>query len=259
MQERHSNRTKYFEEQVITTKKFVIPYVNDVLTLDKNTKVLEIGCGEGGNLVPFIELGCQCLGVDLNQTKIDLGKKLLAEYDNVNLIYQDIYDVSPEKLGKFDLIIMRDVIEHIHDQEKFMSYVKAFLVDGGYIYFGFPPWYMPFGGHQQVCKSKVLSSMPYYHILPAPIYKGILNSFGEDKDVIEGLLEVKETGISIERFRRIIKKEKYKLVKETLYLINPNYETKFGLKPKEQFGLIKALPFFRNVFSTCGYYLIQKV
>ena len=258
MQERHKNRSKYFEEQIVTTEKFVVPYVSSHLKLDSSTKVLEVGCGEGGNLIPFINIGCQCIGIDLSENKIEKGKNYLKEYSNVELIYEDIYNSNPEKLGKFDLIFLRDVIEHIHDQEKFMHYIKRFLKDDGYMYFGFPPWYMPFGGHQQVCKSKLASALPYYHILPTPIYKGMLTLFGENQGTIEGLLEVKETGISIERFRSILKTEKYKTIKETLYLINPNYETKFNLKPKEQIGFIKALPFFRNVFSTCAYYLIQK-
>ena len=38
----------------------------------------------------------------------------------VNFISEDIFDIDPNKLPhKFDLIILKDVIEHIH-QEKFM-------------------------------------------------------------------------------------------------------------------------------------------
>lgn len=258
MQERHKNKSKYFQEQAFTSEKYVIPYLQDHLTLNENINVLEIGCGEGGNLVPFLDAGCSVVGVDLNKAKIELGKGFLSQYPKAKLIYQDIYDVTPEELGKFDLIIMRDVIEHIHNQEKFMHYVKEFLKDGAFMYFGFPPWYMPFGGHQQTCKSKLLSALPWYHLLPRPLYKMVLKAFGETERNIDMLLEIKDTGISIERFRRIIKTENFHTVKETLYLINPNYEVKFGLQPREQMGIIKALPFFRNVFSTCAYYLIQK-
>lgn len=32
--------------------------------------VLEIGCGDGGNLLPFAELGCNTTGVDLSTRRI---------------------------------------------------------------------------------------------------------------------------------------------------------------------------------------------
>ena len=152
---------------------------------------------------------------------------------------------------------MRDVIEHIVDQKKFLGYVKRFLRPNGRIFFGFPPWYMPFGGHQQVCENKIASKLPYYHLLPKPVYSGLLKLFGERKAKIKGLLEVKETGISIERFNRIVKENNYLVDRRDYFLFNPNYETKFGIKPKKQFQIIGALPFIRNFFTTCCYCLIR--
>jgi hypothetical protein len=151
---------------------------------------------------------------------------------------------------------MRDVIEHIHDQQKFMGYLKQFLRPNGRVFFGFPPWQMPFGGHQQICRS-TLSKVPYFHLLPRPIYAGILKMFGEKQTTIDNLLEVKETGISIERFNRIVEKNGYRVDQRDYFLVNPNYEIKFGLKPRKQFGLIGAIPFFRNFFTTCCYCLIR--
>jgi len=148
-------------------------------------------------------------------------------------------------------------LEHIHDQNKFMGFVKKFLNPTGKIFFGFPPWYNPFGGHQQICESKILSKFPYFHLLPKFLYKGILKIFGESEAKIDALLEIRETGISIERFERILNNENYKIDKRTFYLINPNYEVKFNLKPKEQFKTISSLPFVRNFLTTAGYYLVS--
>ncbi len=82
--------------------------------------------------------------------------------------------------------------------------------------------------------------------------------FGESQNTIDALLEIKQTGISLERFERIVKTENFTIDKKTLYFINPNYETKFGLKPRVQSKLITAIPFVRNFFVTAGYYLISK-
>ena len=138
-----------------------------------------------------------------------------------------------------------------------MSYVKKFLSPNGKIFFGFPPWQMPFGGHQQICRSKIASKLPYYHLFPKPIYTGLLKMFGENEVTIRNLVEIKETGISIDRFERILKKENYKVDEKREFLINPNYEVKFNLTPRKQFSLISAIPYFKNFVTTCCYCLIS--
>jgi len=261
MHERHINKEKYFKEQVYTTREFVIPYINACRPVDPEMKVLEIGCGEGGNLVPFLEMGCQVSGVDISPSKIENAMKFLSvqPYRQLpQLLAEDIYKCDGKLNGPFDLIIMRDVIEHIHDQERFMGYVKRFLKPDGMFFLAFPPWYNPFGGHQQVCESRILSKLPYFHLFPAPVYRVILKTFGENNEKIKGLIEIKQTGISIERFRRSAHINGFHIVSETMFLVNPNYFVKFGLKPKKQNRVISGIPFIRNLFSTACYYILKQ-
>ncbi|MEL6926561.1 MAG: class I SAM-dependent methyltransferase [Bacteroidota bacterium] len=259
MQQRHLKRKQYFDEQGITTKKHVIPYIEQSMTVDAHTSVLEIGCGEGGNMVPFIERGCKVVGVDISEYRIQNALRFLQEHmdgNNVQLLTQDIYKVDPEVLGCFDLIIMRDVIEHIPNQERFLTFVKQFLTPNGKIFFGFPPWRMPFGGHQQVCRSKFLSKLPYFHLLGKAPYAAVLRLFGEKEKTIQELMEVKETGISLRRFEHILAKANYRILHKDLYLFNPNYEIKFGLQPRKLGKMAAAVPYFRDFYTTCCYCLV---
>jgi len=260
MQKRHKNKHQYFNEQATTTKKFVLPFLSKLVKIDSNTSVLEIGCAEAGNLKPFMDLGCKVTGIDIACNRIELAKEFYKNHENQNnleLICEDIYKVNPSD-KKFDIIMMRDVIEHIPNQEQFMGFVKSFLKEDGKFFLGFPPWQNPFGGHQQICRNKVLSKLPYFHLFPVPVYKVVLKALGESEATIKGLLEIKETGISIERFERIVKQENYTIDKRLFYFINPNYETKFGLKPRKQNKLISLIPWFRNFFTTAMYYVISK-
>jgi len=259
MQKRHKNRKQYFQEQAYTTEKYVIPFINDHFKVEKGTDILEIGCGEGGNLLPFLEIGCNVVGVDLSKPQLDNAAVYFEDHSNnsnLKLICKDIYDIKDE-IGKFDVIIMRDVIEHIPNQERFMGYVKKFLKPNGVFFLGFPPWQMPFGGHQQTLKS-FLSKTPYFHLLPNPLYKGLMSKMKESEKVIEGKMFIKETGISIERFKRIVKDEQYNVLKEVHYLINPNYEIKFKLKPTKQLPVVDKIPYIRNFITTCCYFLLSK-
>jgi hypothetical protein len=73
------------------------------------------------------------------------------------------------------------------------------------------------------------------------------------------MVEIKETGISIERFERILKKTGYKILLQKHWLINPVYEYKFGWKPRKQFSWIQSIPFVRNFFTTAVYYITSPI
>lgn len=259
MHERYSNRELYFKEQIYTTKKFVVPYIKAVMPVTEKTRVLEVGSGEGGNLKAFLDIGCTCVGIDLSTSKIENGKAYFATHPNfskLTLLSEDIYKVTPAENEKYDLIILRDTIEHIPNQDYFMDYIKRFLAPEGKLFIAYPPWQMPFGGHQQVCRNKFLKTLPYFHLFPTFLYTFILKLFGESAGTIQNLLEVKETGISIETLKSIFSKRGYKIEKEDYYFINPNYEIKFNLKTKKVLPILR-IPFLRNFYTTCYYCVIS--
>ena len=259
MFEFHADRKRYFDIQVLNTEKYVIPFIEEKFPVKTGMRVLEIGCGEGGVLKAFINKGCEGVGVELDAPRIDNAKNFLPEdiaAGRLRFVVKDIYLVDVEKdfKGLFDIIVLKDVIEHIHGQAKLIGWMKNFLKPGGIVFFGFPPWYMPFGGHQQICKSRI-SRLPYIHLLPKPIYRWILKN---RKENVAEMMEIRQTGISIERFQRICKREGYKILYNLHYLLNPIYQWKFGWKPRRQSVLIKVIPFIRNFFTTCVYYIIQE-
>ena len=257
MQERHKDGNLYFRELAYSTEKYIIPYIRKYYEISTNTRILEIGCGAGGNLEPFIKMGCHVTGFDQDKKRIKEAREILdAENNsNVNLFAENVFNVKD--LGLFDIIFVRDVIEHITDKEYFFEHIKRFLAVDGIIYFAFPAWYMPFGGHQQLCKSKILSTLPYYHILPKTLYKVILRLFKEPKDTIDELIDIKNCRLTVEQFRKLAKKSNYYIINETLYFINPHYEIKFKLKPRLLSPVIRKIPFVRNFFATSCFYILK--
>ncbi|MEO6190764.1 MAG: class I SAM-dependent methyltransferase [Saprospiraceae bacterium] len=259
MQKRHANRSQYFREQSYTTKKYVIPYILSIKDIHKTSTILEIGCGEGGNLEPFLEYDCKVFGIELLSNQFECAQIFYKDHlkrDNLTLINSDIYNINPKDLPSFDIIFMKDVIEHIPNQSRFLALLRDFLTQDGIVFFGFPPWSMPFGGHQQVCNS-ILSKIPYFHILPQTIYKQILNLGGEEPLAIKEFLEVKETGLSILRFHKIIRENNYKINRETYWFINPNYEVKFKIKPMELLKIFR-IPWICDFYTTAIYCIISK-
>jgi len=256
---RHTNPQLYFNEQSVSTERHIIPYISSVLDISPSVTIAEVGCSYGGNLKPFLQRGCKATGIDINPNSIKTAESIYENdpnRKNLRLIARDIYKIAPDELPAFDLIFLRDTLEHIHNQESFLLHLKSFLKNTGKIFIAFPPWYMPFGGHQQMCESRFLSKLPYFHILPKYFYKCILKLFGEYENKINSLLEIKATCISIQRFRKIVKKQHFTIEKQTLYLINPNYEVKFGMKPYTLPRLIN-LPLVREFFTTAYYCVLS--
>jgi 2-polyprenyl-3-methyl-5-hydroxy-6-metoxy-1,4-benzoquinol methylase len=256
----HTNNDIYFQIQQKNCEDYIIPFIEAAYPINTGCRVLEIGCGTAGVLSAFLKRGCVGIGVDLNENSLKYAREKLKnhrESGQVSFLAKDIYQVNPENdfNGKFDIIVLKDVIEHIHNQERLMTKMKSFLKPGGVIFFGFPPWQMPFGGHQQICRSKFLSHCPYIHLLPMALYKIVLQAF---KEGVEGLVEIKETGISIERFEKIVKKTGYRIRNDCHFFINPIYQYKFNWKVRKQSTIVRSIPFLRNFLTTSVFYLIKE-
>jgi 2-polyprenyl-3-methyl-5-hydroxy-6-metoxy-1,4-benzoquinol methylase len=259
----HNDRTLYYQQQQQNTKEYVIPFIERSFTLKPGMQVLEVGCGEGGVLKPFVEAGCIGTGVDPHKYRVDLAKDFMKEEIAAGLASFEALSIYDEDCktrfrGKFDLIVLKDTLEHIPGQEELISVLSAMLAPGGVMFFAFPPWCMPFGGHQQMCSKKWLSLIPYFHLLPLPLYKAVLNAAHEDVTIIEELENIYSTRISLQRFERILRAANLRTVSRVLYLINPNYKIKFNLEPREQFRLIAAIPYVRDFITTTAFYLIGK-
>jgi 2-polyprenyl-3-methyl-5-hydroxy-6-metoxy-1,4-benzoquinol methylase len=261
MHEFHSDKDRYFDIQYRTAREFILPFIRQYAPDKSFSRVLEIGCGEAGVLKCFLDEGAFCTGIELSQYRIELAEKYHAQAldeGKIEFVNRNVYDIDPDNDlgGRYDLIILKDVIEHIPGQREFMHHLLNFLNPEGLVFFAFPPWPMPFGGHQQIAKSKLLSHFPYFHLLPMSVYKIVLRIFGESKITIDELEEIKETGISIERFERCLRSAKFKILAFRPYLINPIYSYKFKLRPRTQSKVISSIPWLRDFVTTACYYLV---
>lgn len=258
MQKRHTDRESYFEEQSQTSRNYYIPYIKEIIgTLPD--KVLEVGCGEGGNLLPFAQSGCRVAGIDIDSTRIEQAKTFFAQrHQQGEFMAANIFQIGKKEATDFPLILLHDVIEHIEDKALLLSILRSHLSAGGVLFVGFPAWQMPFGGHQQIAHSPIIAHLPFIHLLPRTLYKWILRLCGEPERTITELLNIKSTGCTIEMFHRLARQTNYQVINRRLYLINPHYKTKFGLSPRRLHRMIAAIPYLRNFFCTSCFYILRK-
>lgn len=153
---------------------------------------------------------------------------------------------------------MHDIIEHIEPEmkEDFIRKIKSFMKSDGVIFFRFPAWHMPFGGHQQICRSAFLSKIPFIHLLPSKAYSRILCRFNENPSCVDELISIKRSKMTIERFETLCEVFGYHISDRTLWFINPHYQTKFNIPAIKLNRLLAHIPYLRNFLSTSCFYTI---
>lgn len=261
MQQRHLNREQYFHELAGTAREFYLDYLRPYITFTPETRVLEIGCGEGGNLLAFAELGCQVKGIDIDEGRIEEARKFFAEAHQEGTFLCQNFTLSEPPTNeeeRFDLVLCHDVIEHIEPpyKQEFVAHIKPFLRHGGIVFFGFPAWQNPFGGHQQISNG-LASKTPFVHLLPNPVYRAALRWSGATPSHIKELMSIRRARITVEDFEKLADQTGYKILDRTLWFINPHYKQKFGLKPRPQWPVFSKLPYLRNFYTTSAFFLMK--
>lgn len=256
MQSRHVNRTQYFEELAITSRKYHVPLIQLYHGISSSSRILEIGCGDGGNLLPFAEMGCEVAGVDLSATRIRDARRFFEDrHVSGRFVKADIL-AQPDMGESYDIIICHDVYEHIESKSRLLRVMDHYLKPDGIVFIAFPAWQMPFGGHQQICHNPVISKVPFIHLLPGVAYRFLLRLSGESPECITELLSIKQTKVTIEEFEKHIESSDLFIAHRDLWLINPHYEIKFGMKARKLHPRITGIPYIRNLLSSsCGYVL----
>ncbi len=95
---------------------FVVAYMTEQLSLQKQHRALEIGTGSGYQAAILSKLCREVVSIERYRTLADGARKRLEKlgYDNVEVILGDGYAV-PENLGTFDRIIVTAAMETIPD------------------------------------------------------------------------------------------------------------------------------------------------
>lgn len=218
---------KHFFEQQEFTRSFLIPTFNDLIPDFHKLKILEVGCGEAGFLDVLAELGIDAVGLELEASRVETARQ-----KNPRLNIQE-GDITDSKLAKtlgsnFDLIIMRDVIEHIPDRQPAFTNLHRLLREGGYLYITFPPRFSGFAGHQQNGKT-LLRFIPYLHLLPEFLLRFLQKIFHERPEVIQAVIQNYSIGLTIASFNKYFRQNGFGLVQRDLYLSRPIYKIRFGV------------------------------
>tara|TARA_B100000686_G_scaffold144444_1_gene151884 strand:- start:2871 stop:3716 length:846 start_codon:yes stop_codon:yes gene_type:complete len=244
-----------FREQAWYGKHFLSEYLG--INNYERKRMLEVGPAEAGLLHYFQSLGAECTGIELSPLRFS-HSQLLDKDSNIKLEKGDICDSSSYRniiSDHFDVIIIRDVIEHIDNKLMALNNMYQLLSPKGRLFISFPPRYCPFAGHQQTVNNG-LCKIPYLHLLPNPIYKSYLRLFGHPYSGIEYLIATKRTRISIKRMERLFQLSKFDVLKTGLFFSRPAYQFRYGIPTLR--NPVGSLPGLREIFTNGALFVLTR-
>ena len=153
-------------------------------------RVLELGCGDGGNLIPVASdlPESEFVGVDLAGRPVALGRELAAEAGvrNVRLLHTAIENVAPD-FGKFDYVIAHGVYSWVPEavRERLLAVCREHLAPHGVAFVSYnamPGWHV----------RRMLRDMMLFHVGAAAEPRERIGRATELLDALAGAPELKD-------------------------------------------------------------------
>jgi SAM-dependent methyltransferase len=240
----------------------LLPWLQRFNLWKPGVAVCEIGCAEGGVLAAFVERGTSyALGTDIQGALLTdisdpvwTSQGLDIEFSHHDVIYEDIPEAWRER---FDVVLLRDVIEHLDDAQIALRNIQRLLKPGGVVVVTFPPYTSPFGGHQQLLGTK-LGAIPFIHLLPWSIFSSIIKQ-GEPVNQ-EELVRLHQIRLSAADVRRAAAAAQLRVVDERLFALRPVFRWKYELPiPSLEVSALRSLPGVRALAMEAAFILQRPV
>lgn len=126
-------------------RRAISKHILDRIKLPKNAKILDLGCGSGGNLSMLARYG-ELFGCEMN----DKVREHSIKRNIATIAYGKLPDEIPFADQKFDLIAMFDVLEHISDDRAVLTAVHGRLARDGVLLLTVPAFQFLFSKHDRL-------------------------------------------------------------------------------------------------------------
>ena len=225
-------------------------------------RMLEVGCGDGGCSAAFHDRGCDVVAMDIDERLVGLAEAFnRQEGARIKAFVGDVYDEGGPfyREGPFDIVMLRDVMEHLEEPVKALGVIKRNLEPDGVVFIVFPPYYSPYGAHQQILPRKKIgfvpvNKLPYVHLLPDALFLPVIRGGGAASEEVERLRNIR---LTIRRFEKSAGQGGFRVARRRLYLSRPTFALRYGL-PVVGAGPLGWIPLVREALVTAAYYLLEQ-
>lgn len=121
------NYTDYREAEDLKRMNFIVSNIME--NIDRNSKIIDIGCGNGNMSIQLGKFGYSVTGIDIDPDSIEFAKKM-NDMDNVKFFVKNVMKFRDEK-QIYDVVICSEVLEHLTDPARMIGTIRQILKDKG--------------------------------------------------------------------------------------------------------------------------------
>lgn len=154
------------------------------------SKILDAGCGNGLYTIALAKKARRVYGIDINLCELEKANNLISQskLTNIKFICMDAQKIAFLN-NSFDIILLIESLEHMHDQEKVLKNLYNILKEKGFLILYVPNRLFPIEGHgAHIGRLKLSFRIPFLPWLPYKISKYFLNARNYTTNSIRNLL-----------------------------------------------------------------------
>lgn len=216
-------------------------FIIKLTSMDKNTSVLDLGCGPGLYVKEFAKTGAKVTGIDISEHSIDYAdKNIKPEYKNTNFIKMNYLDMDFKESFDIAMLIFYDFCAlNTSEQNMLLAKIHTALKDDGFFIFDIVTENMEtsISTKISVCEEGFWIPNPYIEILDTYLYDDpktaglqyvIIDESGSTRIIriyhrLFSLIEITEilnkNGFKIKNIYKNLQGEAFRKVSETYGII----------------------------------------
>jgi 2-polyprenyl-3-methyl-5-hydroxy-6-metoxy-1,4-benzoquinol methylase len=126
------------DEKYMTQAENIYPRWDWFFKSIKNKSVktmIDLGCADGVLCLTAAKNGIESIGVNLYKPSVDLANSRAQDLNlNAKFICGDLFDQT----GKYNAVVLMEVLEHLPDPKKGIDHCMSLVADGGSLYLSTP-------------------------------------------------------------------------------------------------------------------------
>jgi len=202
------------------------------------------------------------MAMEIDQRLVRIARELNADDGvDVPVVLGDITAATcaGRDDGPWDLILLRDVMEHIAPLDEALALLRDALALDGMLLVVFPPYYSPYGGHQQILPRRgprytAWRKLPWVQLLPDLLFRKL--AAGDESSSRE-VRRLRGVRLTLSGFEGAVRRAGLRVRCRRHYLSRPTYALRYGM-PVIPAGTIGRIPWLRELVVTAGYYLVSR-
>jgi SAM-dependent methyltransferase len=246
----------YFDYQYSVARDVVIPWLDPHVSL-AGLAVGDFGCHQGGMLQGLREEAGVGSGIGFDVDEASIRRSPFEQNGRFRLVSADILEIDAARY-QFDLILLRDVIEHTPNPVAILEKARTCLTNGGRIFVSFPPYYSPFGGHQHEA-SNATRFVPFIHYVPDVLFYSLSRfrdtAYMSAEDTLADVRSVRQTRLTLAKAEQAFSRAGLRIEVQEFFLFRPEFHIRYGLS-SWKIPLIHRVPIVREVMTLGAYFLL---